>query len=567
MDTAAIDRDLAVLQEHAGTWIGLDLDEKIRLLDRLVVRTSRRASEWVEVAAKAKGLRPDAPLVGEEWMSGPYALLVGIHAISETLKRVRDGRDVLAGFPVRTRADGRVAVRVYPAGLQERLLLSGLTAEVWMQPGVTERSVRANAAALYRGNPPPPTVTLVLGAGNIASIAPLDLISILYGRGSVAMLKMNPVNEYLGPILEDIFAPLVDAGAVRFAYGGADVGEYLTRHPAVDAIHMTGSAHTHDAIVYGTGPDAAERKRDDRPVLDKPMTSELGGVGPTIVVPGPWSDADIAFQAEHVLTQKLHNVGFNCIADQVLVLPDGWEGTDRLVEAISDLAGTVEPRPAYYPGAKRRWERIVAAHPTARTVTGGEVPFTLIEDVDPESDAACFRDEVFGPVLATTRLPARDLPTYLAAAISFANDRLVGTLGANLLVHPRTIRYARPLVDAAVEELRYGTIAVNTWTGVGFLLARATWGAFPGHHRNDIQSGTGVVHNALLLDRPERTVLHGPFAPMPRSFLAGERHVAPKPPFFVTHAQAALVGERLTRYAADPSWRRFLPVVAAALRG
>ena len=46
----------------------------------------------------------------------------------------------------------------------------------------------------------------------------------------------------------------------------------------------------------------------------------LGGVSPTIVIPGKWSAADLRFQAEHVATQKRHNNGFNCIASQVLII-------------------------------------------------------------------------------------------------------------------------------------------------------------------------------------------------------------------------------------------------------
>ena len=37
---------------------------------------------------------------------------------------------------------------------------------------------------------------------------------------------------------------------------------------------------------------------------------ELGGVSPTIVLPGRWKDADLRFQAEHVASQKLGNGGF-----------------------------------------------------------------------------------------------------------------------------------------------------------------------------------------------------------------------------------------------------------------
>ena len=52
----------------------------------------------------------------------------------------------------------------------------------------------------------------------------------------------------------------------------------------------------------------------------------------------------------------------------------------------------------------------------------------------------------------------------------------------------------------AIADLRYGTIAVNAWTGDGHLTATAPWGAYPGRTFNDVQSGpnpptkiTGVI--------------------------------------------------------------------------
>ena len=84
------------------------------------------------------------------------------------------------------------------------------------------------------------------------------------------------------------------------------------------------------------------------------------------------------------------------------------------------------------------------------------------------------------------------------------------------------------MLDQAIADLRYGTIAVNAWTGVGYLTARATWGAFPGHSTTDIQSGRGVVHNALLFERPQKSVVRGPFRPAPRSLAHGELALSPR---------------------------------------
>src|SRR5258706_16454463 len=145
---------------------------------------------------------------------------------------------------------------------------------------------------------------------------------------------MNPVNEYLGPLLEEAFQPLADAGFFRMAYGGGDVGAWLSDHPLVEEIHVTGSARTHDAIVFGTGPEGEMRKKKDEPKNPRRLTSELGNVSPTIVVPGPWTAADLQFQAENIATQKMHNAGFNCIAAQVLVLPAAWNQSQALVDAV-----------------------------------------------------------------------------------------------------------------------------------------------------------------------------------------------------------------------------------------
>lgn len=45
--------------------------------------------------------------------------------------------------------------------------------------------------------------------------------------------------------------PLVEAGYVAFAYGGAEQGKFLCNHKLIDKVHLTGSANTYDAIVWG----------------------------------------------------------------------------------------------------------------------------------------------------------------------------------------------------------------------------------------------------------------------------------------------------------------------------
>jgi len=573
-DTTHADLDVAIaaLQEHKDRWARLPVGKKIPYLIRMRRATGAVAARWVRAAAAAKGIPADSPLVGEEWMSGPWALAFALNRLIETMRAIaRDGALALDPKAVRTRAGGQVVVDVFPLNLYDKLLVNGVTAEVWMRPEVTPETLADTMAVFYKQREPRGKVALVLGAGNIASIPPLDALYKLYAEGHVCLLKMNPVNDYLGPFFAEIFAPLIRDGYLRLAGGGADAGAYLCAHPGVDEIHMTGSDKTHDAIVFGTGEEGAARKRAGHPVNDKPISSELGNVSPTIVVPGPWSEADYQFQAAHIATQKMHNGGFNCIAAQVLVLPEGWEGTPRLLEQVRETLRGLAPRDAYYPGAGQRQRAFVEHHPDAELLdrTGeSAAPRTLITGIDAgDRDDICFRAEAFAGVLAATTLPGADAAEFLRNAVDFCNDALWGTLGANILIHPKTAKELGPAFEQAIADLRYGCVAVNAWTGVGFLLAPASWGAYPGHARNDIQSGTGVVHNTFLFDKPQKSVVRAPFAPFPRSLATGEFTMLPTPPWFVTNKQAHNVGRRLVRFEVNPGMRHVLGIFADALRG
>lgn len=120
--------------------------------------------------------------------------------------------------------------------------------------------------------------------------------------------------------------------------------------------------------VFGPGAEGARRRAEGKPLIDKPITSELGGVGPVIVVPGRWSDAALRFQAENVATQRLHNSGFNCVATQVVVLPERWAQADRSLGYLRGAIRKTPSRPACYPGAADRQRAAVESHSRVKPV-------------------------------------------------------------------------------------------------------------------------------------------------------------------------------------------------------
>ncbi len=567
MNTRHLDHAIADLQASKNAWASLGVSDKITLLGDLRTNAAAHARAWVESAVKAKGLAMDSPLAGEEWLSGPYAFIEAINALEATLVRIAAGSNVLDGFSAHTRSNGQVLVDVLPASGADRLLFSGSSAQVWMQPDVTIESLEDTIGEFYKDDDPGGSVCLILGAGNIASIPPLDVVYKLFNEGHVVILKMNPVNDYLGEIFEKVFEAFIEAGYLRFVYGGGDVGAYLTSHRDVDTIHITGSSRTYNAIRFGIGDVGVANRLADTPINDKPISAELGGVSPTIVIPGDWSRADLRFQAENVVTQKMNNSGFNCVATQILVLPESWECTPAFLDEVRALLGRLDSRDAYYPGSLERCEAVVGGSGTVE-VFGSESKRFLVTDLDPAAtEDPAFVTEYFAPALAVVTLPSPDVPTYIASATAFANDVLAGTLGASIIVHPKTEKAYEDAVDTMVSNLAYGGIGINTWSASVYLLARCSWGAFPGNTPSDIGSGVGVVHNALMFGKPQKAVARGPFAPSHRTITKGELHLSPKPVFFVTNTQMHNVGERLVDFAVTGRTVDLLKVVSSALRG
>ena len=558
-----MDAAVSQLAARKAEWAALPLAERTALIARLRRDFAAVARRWTAASCAAKGLAPGRPQASEEGITGPYLVLRNLRLLQKSLAGIADHGHPRVPGPVTVREGGQVVARVFPQDFYDRLFYAGVIAEVWMQPGVTREGLAATQAAAYRAGAAG-GVALVLGGGNVSSIGPMDALYKLFVDLEVVLYKAHPVNDYLGPLLEEAFRALGDRGFFRVVYGGAEEGAYLSSHPGVDTVHITGSDRTYDAIVFGPGEEGRRRKQRDEPVSTKPISAELGNVSPVIVVPGPWEEEDFDYQAENLVTMIANNAGFNCNATRVIVTHASWPGRERLLGKMRELLVKIPPRQAYYPGAAERFDAFAAAHPEAERFGArrdGVLPWMLVPGLDAERrDDICFTTEAFCSLFAETPIAAASPAEFLARAVEFANDTLWGTLNATLIVHPATLADPAPpamaqAVERAIADLRYGTVAVNHWAAAGYALVVTPWGAFPGHTRTDIQSGTGVVHNTLMFGRVEKGVVRAPF------------RAAPKPAWFVTHRTAERLVPRLVELEAAPSLAKLPGIFNLALRG
>ena len=250
---------IAELAEHRRDHAVTSAGDAAELVSDCIERVGDAARDWVDLACDAKLIRKDSPQCAEEILTGPGATLRYLQLLRSSLSEIsRFGRPRLPGRP-RVTDDGRLLIPVLPTrGLFDRVSMLGFRAHVWMKEGLDPSDVPFCMAKRYTGQSiPEAKTTLVLGAGNVSSIPPTDALSKLFCDGDVVLLKMSPVNDYLGPILERCLAPLIRRSFLKIVYGGADVGKAAIDHSQVDAVHITGSAESHARIVWG--PPGQER--------------------------------------------------------------------------------------------------------------------------------------------------------------------------------------------------------------------------------------------------------------------------------------------------------------------
>jgi hypothetical protein len=524
-----VERVALRVAETARAFALAPLSSKVRALAEVRSRLHARGHELARLGCEAKGT--GARGFGEELLAGAVITQRYVRLLGESLAQTRErGAPFIADDRVTRLPNGEVSVQVMPHGLADRVLFMPYAIDVRLARSVDAADLRSAQASFYRQGDAEGSVAAVLGGGNVASIPALDILHQCFVEGRACVLKMSPVNDYLGAAFEHIFAPITELGGLGVVYGGVDAGKALLASPAIDHVHMTGSIETHDAVVWGPpGPERAERLRAGTPLLKKTVTSELGNISPVAVVPGKYTERELDDVAESIAGMLFNNASFNCNAVKLLVLPTHL--AQPLISRLQRLFEEQPARAAYYPGAVERYRALTAeagGHLWQAPAGDGQLPWTLLTGLAPDSQASSFELEPFCPLLSVVEIDDSDPVSFLATAVRFLNDEVWGTLNAMLFV-PNALE-GEPEIEAALEraidELRYGTVAINYWPAIGYGTGTPPWGGHPSATLANAQSGVGFVHNALMLEHVQKVVLRGPLRSFPKQFYyPSHRHV------------------------------------------
>ena len=540
-----IDRFITTLRTNSKEFNSISNVQLASMLEETISNIKEVAFFWATICSDNKGTTK-TPAEGEEWLGGPFASVLATQYYITSLTNEDDLSE--------KKFNGEEnSYKVFPNNFIERLTFPFIDAKVYFNKSMSFDDINR-----YRGFSKrydfDPSITLVLGAGNFSSIPYLDVLYHLITRKSVILLKLNPVNEYLKPVFEKVFQTFIERGYIIVTTGNIDESKYMATHSGINHIHLTGSDKTYEDIVYGRELTLKEKKsKAISKVNNKAITSELGNVTPIIIHPGKWSTSDIKYQARKIVTAKLNNNGFNCIAAQVVVLPDGWGQTDTLIKFVKHYMNKAKDRKAYYPESIERLEKLEKDKGYERVNALTCVTPHLTREIKSYSKYEI--DEVWSTTIYFKKIEYSTIEEFANKAIDYCNDELWGNLGVSVIVKDHERKFNKHITNLYIDKLNYGTVAINEWAAIGYIIPQLPWGGYPGNRDNDVQSGQSVVHNSMLFESPLKGVVNTKFR-ISRLI---------DPPWFVFNKKGRRLFKNLTYYQINNSNINFLKLIIAAL--
>ena len=541
-----IDRNISKLRVNSSEFLNLDKTNLISMLEQVINNIQTISYYWASLSSEKKGHLTKSK-EGEEWIGGPFSCIYALQYFIEYLQD-EDGLDI-NNFD-----ETNKSYKVFPTKNIEKLLFPFLEGEIRFGKNLNFDQINEYRGFANRFNSNKPKITLVLGAGNVSSIPVLDALFHMIAHKSVIYIKLNPVNDYLLPIFTQVFEPFISRGFMIITEGDMEASKYLTEHDGFQHTHLTGSNYTYESIVYGRTLTDKERSLKTLPKINKkPITTELGNVTPIIVHPGNWSRSEIRHQAKKIVTAKLNNSGFNCIAAQVIVLPKDWKHTAKLKADIKNFLKKIGDTTSYYPGAIENLNDLNNSNNYEQINNlSCSTPF-LISNLDLEHEYG--NKEVWSTALYFKEISYNSYEDFCINSVNYVNNELWGNLGVSVLIKNYKKKKNEIILNSYVENLKYGTVAINEWSALGFVIPSLPWGGYPGNKDNDIQSGQGYVHNSFLFESPQKGIIYSKFR-LSRLI---------DPPWFVTNKKAHRIFKNLTYYQASNSKINLIKLIFSTL--
>ncbi len=511
-------------------WRDTSAARKLQLLKRIRENLAAYKYELARADNDAKN-----NLIGEKLVPLPESLLSTVYPVASMVSACIDLYESLLKGKMPeplsvTKGDGILYdIGVFPRTGKDKVLFGDRRDYV----RVKGEPVQANPLKQQGG------IIAVLGAGNYSSS--IEMITALFLENCAVVHRPHRINAHTDTVWAKVMEPLIEIGALRFCKG--DQGRELTRDTRLNMIYFTGGTETARTI-----ESTAKAK----------LVSECGGNNPCIIVPAkkPWTKKEIEHQAMNFAFSLKINGGAVCGRTQTIVTSRNWKQREEFLRALE--WALVEGTPAsatYYPGSKSVQEDFMRNHPGGKILRPENgryknTEFLFIRDAGQDSFAA--RTEAFCKIAAEIPLdvPA-DADSFLAAAVKFCNDKLLGTLASAIVIDNETRALHEDALNKAVTDLQYGAVGINTLPPMIWLNPYLTWG---GNDTEQIVSGHGNFGNILCFQNVEKSIAYSDF------MSPGHMMIKNK----ATYNKVLL---KMTDYAIKPSWGKLFAMMFTAISG
>ena len=467
----------------AKAWAATDAVDRLALIETIQSNLLKYADALGAADAQMKNA-----LAGAGAVSQAEGIATTVNAMGNTLMGIRHLYEALVHGEMpqangsRKIGDDLYEVDVFPMHRKDKLIAG--KARGYLHVAGTPKQTNP----LHK----PAGVIAVSGAGNYSSS--IEMAMALFLENKAVIHKPHKLNEATDAVWAKIFAPLIARKALVFI--GADQGREMSALDGLHAIYFTGSTGVAHAI---------------QNAASAPLVSECGGNNPCLIVPGQWTDKDIAHWAIQIASAGKLNGGAVCGRPQTIITSKNWPQRAQFIAALrkaiaEDTFGTA----TYYPGVDKTRQSFLDHQPTAEVLQpeGGAHPASdvvFIPGIGPDDFAV--HNEAFCQVYSELPLDtANDADDFLTKATAFCNAQLLGSLGCMMLVDTATFQANTDRVHRAITELNYGGIAVNNIPPNIWLNAYLTWGGC-GETTDDFVSGVGNFGNGLNFENIVKSVI------------------------------------------------------------